>query len=36
MKKHMCLWKNLFIRIYENEGKWGKHMQDAEHLAEEL
>ena len=31
MKKHMFQWKT-----YENETKWGKHIQDAERLAKEL
>ena len=44
MKKHVSV-KNLFIRIFllkcyesirENERKRGKHIQDAERLAEEL
>ena len=34
IKKHMFQLK--LLSIYENERKWGTHMQDAERLAEEL
>ena len=32
----MFLVKWKLLKIYENERKWGKHIQDAERLAEKL